>query len=199
MNKFIVTTFLTVISVGALHAQSITRNNNTASLLGQRYVTAEAEYFDIDSSNINHGGALGINLPIAANFDALFRYNYAWEDGHTSQEEQTATAGINAWYDAAASLRVFAGGDLGYTWGDAVAKDDWFYRVRAGGEYTLTSSLSLLAYATWSDGLDHHIADYWSGTAQAAYWLSSQIAVTARAIWIEGGDFAYGLGVLFKF
>lgn len=199
MNKLLSSTLLALVIAGTLHAQTITRNNKAASTLGQRYVSADAEYFDIDGAGSIYGGALGLNLPVAANIDALFRYNYAWEDGHTSDEVQAATAGFNAWYEADANLRLFAGGDLGYTWGDAVANDDWFGRVRAGGEYTLTSHLNFLAFATWSDGLDRHISSSWSGTAQAGYWLTSNLAVTARATWLEGGDFAYGLGALFKF
>ncbi|EIQ02125.1 hypothetical protein OpiT1DRAFT_00705 [Opitutaceae bacterium TAV1] len=196
--KKILTALLALAMAGALHAQTITKSN-TASLFGQRYVSADAEYYDIDGLNSVYGGALGFNLPITTDLDALFRYSYSWEDGHTSREVQTAEAGLNTWFDVAPNLRAFAGADLGYTWGDAVSKDDWYGRLRAGAEYTIGSSISLLAYAAWSDGLDKHIPSLWSGTGQASYWFTRDLAATARISWLEGGDLAYSLGALFKF
>jgi hypothetical protein len=198
--RLLVTMLFVLGATCALHAQTSTSaRDNSALILGESYLGATAGYQDLTGHPAIYDGRIDLNLPLFTSLDATFRYGYAFEKSRIRHSIQDGEVGLTAWAPVASALRAFVGGDVGYTWGDLVRKNDWYGRARAGVECGLGSRLGLLAWAGWTDGFNKNIPKTWSGNAQLNYRLTSDLMLTAKVGWRERGDMTYGAGILLRF
>lgn len=170
-----------------------------AGLLGKRYVETGFSYLDFNHSSTEvYGLDVSANFPVLANVDVGVGYVYDWEGGNSDINGHAIAAAATG-YQAFGSLNGFATVGLGYDWNDQISEETfWFADV--GIEHSLSSTVSLLASAGYSDDFDGPSNDgLWDGTLRGNYWVTEAISTNVSVSLIEGGHIGSRVGVVFTF
>lgn len=173
----------------------------TASLLGVRYVEAGFGYLDINNSRTDaFSVGANVNLPVTSFLDLTVGYSHDWIENNGSLYGNVGTISATG-YLTEGAWRSYVIGTLGHVWDSSnLGGDDYgIWSVGIGAEYSINSQTAIGAQISYADDFKSGDNSSIAGGARLSHWFTSAIAGTVSVVWIEGGHLGYGVSAIFKF
>ena len=172
-----------------------TVDTTSAGLLGKRYASAGLFAADFRDSPIDTGiGAqLGVNLPVAANLDVAFSYEYVHIDDSLVDANGNALGATARYHTLWSGVKPFADATLGYTWLDAdnwisgFEYDEFFWDLGVGVEIPVANATAIIGRVGYSELFDNDFDGSWNFTVGASHWFSPRLAGTIQVTFAAGG------------
>ncbi len=200
---------LAAIAAGAcLFGQTASVNNDSAGLLGQRYVGVGFFVDDLREVPVDSGlgGSVGVNLPITSNLDLAFQYAYERiSDSLLKARNHTVGATLRA-YNPYEGVKLFSDATLSHSWSRVrapgvgrVTENDPYWELGVGVEAPLTSSTALLGRVSYSDAFDGDVDGTWNFTAGVSHRFTAKVDGLASVTFHEDDAVVYAIGVAYRF